>query len=180
MNAEPKARGRLSIGNQLHIYTCLAFLAVFLQFAIRPAYVSYDTQRKRVLHEESRLAEHRTLHTFAAELTALLNSPRAEALSGHDRVPLHKEEFADIHPRLQQMCEIHGLHLQEAAPQMLTLRSGRHFLGVRVVTEGAFTDMRPFLLAVMQLPSYYHMERLAISEGPQQEHLEAQIWLLVK
>jgi hypothetical protein len=180
MTPEKQSPHRLSLENALHIVVCLGFFALFTGLALRPVCHRYETLRTRIRQEQCRLARCAVLDPFEAELVAELNLELDEALHMTKGAALDREDFEAIHALLEDLAEGCGLQLLKTAPHASSLGDKGRFLGVNMTAEGPFAGMRGFLQAVMQMPSFYHLERLQISESVQAERLEAQVWLCVK
>ncbi len=180
MTSLPRATVRLSLENALHIILCLGLFAMFVAFALWPAYRRHDELSNRACLLQGRIAERSVLLPFSAEMDAALSESESAALYMPVPVPLDRGEFGAIHALLKELVEGSGLKLLQVTPHANSLRDGRRFLGVNVSAEGALLDMRGFLQAVMQMPCFYHLERLRISEGAETEQIETQVWLSVK
>ena len=180
MSPARKSQARVSGESGIHIVVCLGMFLFFVIFALKPASLKYMQVRQRVAALKCQVAEHAGLVAFYAEVTAALDSPSEPALKAVESVPLDTREFAGIHSQLQGVATECGLKLLKVTPHVSKLSGRRHFLGVNVVAEGGFVDMKTFLLNIFKMPGFFHLEHLSMVEGVDGEQIEVLVWMSVK
>jgi hypothetical protein len=171
---------RLTLVNVLHIAICAGMLVLFVIVTLQPLYQKYTEllQRGRLL--KGQIATHAVLLPLHTELNTENGFRYLSHSKTTEHVPLSAREFAGIHAQVEKISNRCGLQLLNVSPRVSSLSDKRQFLGVNVMADGAFVDMQLFLNSLMQLPSFFYLEKVRISEGVGAEQIEALVWLSIE
>ena len=180
MTSPSQATNRLTLVNVLHIAICSGMLAVFVIFALQPLYLNYTELLQRVCRLKGQIAAHAVLLPLHTELDTEYGCRYLSHFKRAECAPLSAREFAGIHTQVETIANPCNLKLLNVSPRVSDLSDKRQFLGVNVMADGAFVDMQLFLKRLMQLPSFFCLEKLRISEGMGAEQFEVLVWLSIE
>ena len=180
MTSASQTTNRLTLVKVLRIAICFVMLAVFVIFTVQPVYQKYT----ELLQQRCLLKGQIAAHAVMLPLHTELNTGHGWAYLSHFKTaefaPLTASDFAGIHTQVETIAKQCNLKLLHVTPHVSDLSDKRQFLGVNVMAEGAFVDMQVFLNSLMQLPSFFYLEKFRISEGMGVEQFEVLLWLSIE
>jgi hypothetical protein len=171
---------RLTLMKVLRIAICFLILAVFVIFTVQPLYRKYTELLQRRCLLKGQIAAHAVLLPLHTELNTEHGWRYLSHFKTTAHVPLSASDFAGIHTQVETIAKQCKLKLLHVSPRVSDLSDKRQFLGVNVMAEGGFVDMQLFLKSLMQLPSFFYLEKLRISEGMGVEQFEVLVWLSIE
>ncbi len=180
MTSPSQPTNRLTLVNVLHIAICAGMLMLFVIFTLQPLYQKHTELLQRGLLLKGQIAAHAVLLPLHTELSTEHGFRDLSHFTKTEHVPLSAREFGGIHAQIEKIATPCGLQLLNVSPRVSSLSDKRQFLGVNVMADGAFVDMQVFLNSLMQLPSFFYLEKFRISEGMGVEQFEVLLWLSIE
>jgi hypothetical protein len=171
---------RFTLVQVLRIAMCFVMLAAFVIFTLQPLYQKYTELLQRRCLLKGQIAAHAVLLPLHTELNTEHGWRYLSHFKTAEFAPLSPSEFAGIHTQVETIAKQCNLKLLHVSPRVSDLSDKRQFLGVNVMAEGAFVDMQVFLNSLMQLPSFFYLEKFRISEGMGAEQFEVLVWLSIE
>ncbi len=159
---------------------CIGGFIAFIVMVIYPYHQSLMEATLEIETLQSRMKDQKVLYPVFKDILKKARFKETQKLPFSDETKYTMDNSGDHLSVLQKIALKHKFKIDKIVPQIDSLGKNSDYMKVNLVIEGAFIDLRNFLISLEQLPFLEHIEKMGIKTVKDTNKINLKIWIVQK
>lgn len=151
-------------------------LAIFL-ITLYSNYRTLEKLDRRIANFKYRIESQQMFAPLYQNLLLKMQSKQPEGAAFPEEASLAQEDTGKILSILQEMARENELQVEQLVPDVDSSIDGSKHLMINIYMRGEFSGLRKFLLGLISIPYFEHIEQVSIQSVEGAKKIQLRIWM---